>query len=299
MRCGHFQPHFLIIPCEYFRQSNQFFPILAYMRSVKEYLEYRTYLKDYYLNQKEVHPFYSLRYLGSKVSVDPSHLLKIFQRQRHIGNALIDNFIEHCQLSGSDAEYFSNLVKFNKAKTDRDCKMYYERLLSLRGAGAHKIEKAQYEFYTKWYYTAVLTLLDCYRFDGDYEALASKLSPPITPAQARKSIQLLKNLNLIRHNENGAWELTHKIITTGEHFRSIAVKTFQEETMQLAIKSLHDQPSERRNISTVTITISEKKRAQMNEIIAQFRESLLKIARDETEADSVYQLNVQFFPLTK
>jgi uncharacterized protein (TIGR02147 family) len=69
--------------------------------------------------------------------------------------------------------------------------------------------------------------------------------------------------------------------------------------MQLAINSLHEQSVEKRNISTVTMTISEKKLAQMNEIIAQFRENLLKIARDETEADSVYQLNVQFFPLTK
>jgi uncharacterized protein (TIGR02147 family) len=269
------------------------------MRSVKDYLEYRTYLKDYYLHQKQTHPFYSLRYLGSKVSVDPSHLLKIFQLQRHIGDALIDNFIEHCQLSGSDADYFSNLVKFNKAKSDSDCKIFYERLLSLRGAGAHKLEKAQYEFYTKWYYTAILTLLDYYQFYGDYEELASRLSPPITPAQARKSIQLLKNLNLIGQNEEGKWELTHKIITTGDHFRSIAVKTFQEETLQLAIGSLHDQPSERRNISTVTVTLSEKKLTQINEIIAQFRESILKIARDETESDAVYQLNIQFFPLTK
>lgn len=269
------------------------------MRSVKEYLEYRTYLKDFYTLKKEENSFYSLRYMGGKVSVDPSHLLKIFQGQRHIGNKLIDTFIQHCGLSGSDAEYFTNLVKFNKAKTDSDCKIYYERLLSLRGTTAHKLEKQQYEFYSKWYYSAILTMLDYYHFSGDYDQLASKLSPPITSSQARKAIQLLKNLDLIRQNSNGIWELTHKILTTGDHFRSIAVKTFQDETLQLAIKSLHEQPAEKRNISTITMTISEKKLDLMNEVITQFRESLLKIAHDETEADSVYQLNIQFFPLTK
>lgn len=269
------------------------------MRSVKEYLEYRSYLKDFYHYKKQEHSFYSLRYMGGKVSVDPSHLLKIFQLQRHIGNGLIGTFIQHCELKGSDAEYFTNLVKFNKAKSDSDCKIYYERLLSLRGAGAHQLEKRQYEFYSKWYYSAILTMLDFYRFSDDYEDLASRLSPSITPAQARKAILLLKKLDLISQNQDGIWELTHKIVTTGEHFRAIAVKAFQEATIKLAIDSLHEQPAEKRNISTVTMTISEKKLAQMNEIIAQFRENLLKIARDETEADSVYQLNVQFFPLTK
>ncbi|NLL12598.1 MAG: TIGR02147 family protein [Fibrobacter sp.] len=269
------------------------------MKPIKEYLEYREFLKDFYLLKKQENPVFSLRYMGSRVSVDPSHLLKIFQLQRHIGTRLIDSFIAHCGLSGTDAEYFSNLVRFNKAKTESDKKTYYERLIALKGVNAQALNKDQYEFYTKWYYSAILTLLDFYPFRGDYAALAEKLSPPITEAKARKSIRLLSDLGLIRKNENGIWELTHQIITTGEKYRSDAVKAFQESTMQLAVQSLYRHPAEKRNISTVTVTIAEKKLDQINQIIAQFRESLLKVARDETEPDKVYQLNIQFFPLTK
>jgi hypothetical protein len=147
------------------------------MESVKNYWEYRDYLRDFYAERKNENQWYSLRYMGGKVSVDPSHLVKIFQRERHIGNALIDVFIDHCRLSGSDADYFANLVRFNKAKSDRDCRMYYERLLALKGPGARTLEKSQYEFYTKWYHSAILTLLDFYPFSGDYAALAAKVSP--------------------------------------------------------------------------------------------------------------------------
>lgn len=276
-----------------------FYSILARMKPVKEYLEYRLFLRDFYMEKKKENSFYSLRYMGSKISVDPSHLVKIFQLQRHIGNAIIETFIAHCGLVGSDADFFANLVRFNKSKTDRDSKLYYERLLSLKGVNARSLEKSQYEFYTKWYYSAILTLLDYYPFGDDYDALADKLSPPITPAKAKKSIQLLKNLGLIRKNSADRWELTHNIITTGDHCRSIAVKTFQEATMQLAIESLHRHPPELRNISTVTVTIAEKNLDRINETITQFRENLLTIARDETEPDKVYQLNIQFFPLTK
>jgi len=227
------------------------------MESVKTYWEYRDYLKDYYSERKKENNWFSLRYMGGKVSVDPSHLVKIFQLKRHIGNSLIDAFIKFCNLDDSDAEYFANLVRFNKAKSDRDIKMYYERLLALKGTGARTLEKSKYEYYTKWYHTAILMLLDFYDFAGDYAALANKLSPPITEAKARKSIALLQKLGLIKKMTRGGYCLTHKIITTGDHGRSIAVKAFQEETMRLASESLHRHPPEKRNISTVTVTISE------------------------------------------
>jgi uncharacterized protein (TIGR02147 family) len=269
------------------------------MESVKNYWEYRDYLKDFYCQKKKETPWFSLRYLGGRVSVDPSHLVKIFQRRRHIGNSSIDVFIKECNLTGADAEYFANLVRFNKAKSDRDCKMFYERLLALKGSGARTLEKSQYEFYTKWYHSAILMLLDFYPFSDDYAALAAKVSPPITEGKAKKSIALLKRLGLIRKTPHGTYCLTHKIITTGDHGRSIAVKTFQEETMRMAAEALHRHPPEKRNISTVTITISEQNLDRINEVISQFRETLLRMARDEKSPDKVYQLNIQLFPLTK
>ena len=269
------------------------------MKPVKEYFEYRDFLRDFYTEKKAESPTFSLRYMGRKVSVDPSHLVKIFQRERHIGDSLIDSFIAYCGLSGSNAEYFATLVRFNKAKSDRDSRMYFEKLLSLKGSGAHSLEKNQYKYYTKWYHSAVLTLLDFYPFSGNYADLGARLSPPITEAQARKSVMLLAKLGLIRRTDEGTWQLTHNIITTGDHCRSIAVTAFQEATMELAIEALHRYPPERRNISTVTITIAEKNLDRLNEVIAQFRETLLKLANDEAHPDKVYQLNVQFFPLTK
>lgn len=269
------------------------------MKSIKNYFEYRDYLQDFYLEKKKESRYFSLRYMGSKVGVDPSHLVKIFQHKRHIGNALIDVFIEFCSLKGSDAEYFTNLVRFNKAKTDREGKIYYEKLLALKGSNAYSLEKSQYEFYTRWYYSAILTLLDFYSVKDNYEELAAKISPPITQAKAKKAVELLERLGLIRRNENGEWEVTHKIITSGEHCGSIAVKSFQEATMKLGIEALHRYPPEKRNISTVTITVSEKNLPKINSLISQFRESMLQLAAEETQPDFVYQLNIQFFPLTR
>lgn len=168
------------------------------MKSIKEYLEYRDFLRDFYEENKNQKPYFSFRYMENKVSIDASHLVKIFQKQRHIGKNSIEKFINFCDLTGTDAEYFAALVHFNKAKSDRDSKFYYEKLLALRGVKTHSLEESQYEFYTKWYYTAILTLLDFYSFSGDYKSLAARLSPPVTETEAKKAIALLKKLGLIK-----------------------------------------------------------------------------------------------------
>lgn len=268
------------------------------MRSVIEYMEYRDFLKDFYETNKSRKPYFSFRYMESKVSIDASHLVKILQKQRHIGNDSIETFIKFCGLKRKEAEYFAALVQFNKAKTDRDSKFYYDKLLLLKGVQTCALNKNQYEFYTKWYYSAILTLLDFYSFSGDYKSLAAKLSPAISETTAKKSISLLKKLDLIRENGDGTFYLTHNLITTGKDCASKAVKTFQRETMHLASESLDRHPREKRNISTVTLTISEENMDEINELVTAFRETLLKFADNEKKPDKVYQLNIQLFPLT-
>jgi uncharacterized protein (TIGR02147 family) len=262
-------------------------------------MEYRDFLKDYYEEKKQNNPYFSLRYMGGKVAIDASHLVKIFQKLRHIGNKSIETIISFCGLTDNDAEYFASLVRFNKSKSDRDTKNFYERLLSLKGIRSFSLEKGQYEYYTKWYYSAILTLLDFYKFRGDYKALAATLSPPISVREAKKAVVLLEKLGLIVKNPQGSYNLTNKIVTTGEHCTSIAVKTYQEETMRLAAESLYRHPREKRNISTVTITIAESDLDEINEIVKGFRATLLKFAHDKQNPDKVYQLNVQLFPLTQ
>lgn len=78
-------------------------------------------------------PIFSFRYMENKVSIDASHLVKIFQKQRHIGKNSIEKFINFCDLTGTDAEYFAALVHFNKAKSDRTASFIMKNYLPYEG----------------------------------------------------------------------------------------------------------------------------------------------------------------------
>lgn len=266
---------------------------------MNEYLDYRDFLRDFYLEKKSGNPFFSYRYIAKKLSVDASHVVKILQKQRHISGKLIETIIDLCELKGKAAEYFVSLVHFNKAKTDRECRQHYERLLVLKGINAYMLEKSQYEFFQQWYYSAILTLLDFYPFRSDYKALAAKLSPPITEGRARKAVGLLRKLKLIRKRKDGIFGLTNNIITTGEQWRSLAITSFQEETMRLGLESLHRHPKPERNISTLTLTLSKKDLEEADEILKESRAALLKLAEKQKNPERVYQLNIQLFPLSE
>jgi uncharacterized protein (TIGR02147 family) len=269
------------------------------MKPITEYLDYRTFLKDFYEAKRAESPIYSYRYMGHHLNIDASHLVKILQGHRHIGEKSINDFISYLRLADRDAEYFEALVRFNKAKSDREIKRQYERLISIRGVNPHVLGSDQYEFYQKWYYSAILMLLDYYAFSGNYQELANKLSPPVSVKEAKNAIAILKRLDLIRELPEAKYELTHKLVTTGDKCRPVAAKDFQRETMQLAIDSLERHPKDLRNISTITLTINKSDLPEIDSIIKEFRATLLKYAEQNEKPDSVYQLNIQLFPLTQ
>lgn len=265
---------------------------------VFDYLDYRAFLKAHYDRQKEANAAYSYRYIGQKVGLDAGYVVKVFQGKYHIAEKSITPFIKLCKLGGRQAEYFHTLVHFGKAKSGKQAKLLFERLLALKSVDSRRVEEYQYEFYRKWYYTAVRSLIGYYEFKGDFKALAEKLSPAITVSEAKSAITLLEKLEFIRKDGDGTYRLTDTLITTGDAWRSIAVKSFQEETLRMAAESLHRHDKEVRDISTATVAVAFADLEAIKARIKEFRESILKLAAKSADVDCVYQFNVQWFPLT-
>jgi uncharacterized protein (TIGR02147 family) len=269
------------------------------MKSVFEYLDYRDFLKDFYEEKKSQHSFFSYRLFGAKIGIDPSYLAKVIIKNRNISNDAIDAIAVFCGLKQREADYFETLVHFVKAKSLKESKLLFEKLLSLKNASAKPLLENQYAFYQKWYHSALRSLLEFYDFNGDYKALALQLSPPISAKEAKESIQLLEKLNLIKKDMNGRYRMTEVAITTGSQWNSLAIATFQEETIRLSMGSIALHPKKHRDISTVTMNINEENFEEIREKINEFRSSIIKFVHEQQSADRVVQLNIQLFPLSK
>ncbi len=269
------------------------------MKSVFEYLDYRAYLKDYYEERKSRQTFFSYKVFGKKVGLDGSYLAKVLIGARHIADDSVKTFIDACELTGKEAEYFEVLVLFAKSKSVQEEKLYFDRLLSLKNVGAQQLLANQFEYYKTWYHSAIRSILEYFDFRGDYAELADGLSPQVTPKEAEESIALLTQLGLIKQDAEGRYRVTNANITTGAQWRSMAIESFQEETLRLSRESIKRHPKHVRDFSTVTMTINAKDYLELRAKIKEFRGAVINYVNRSTDADRTYQMNIQLFPLSR
>jgi uncharacterized protein (TIGR02147 family) len=269
------------------------------MRSLFEYLDYQKYLEDYIAYRKTEKDWYSYRFFAQNIGIDHGNFIKILQGKRHASKSTVDEIIRFLKFNPREAEYFRTLVEFNKSRREADTRRSFERLQLLLNFEMKEIEPKHYAFYQKWYHTAIYNLLDHYDYRGDFRALAAKLDPPISPKQAQESLQLLTQLELIEVNADGVARQTEKAITTGNQWKDLSVQMFQESTLNLALLSLRNHPKERRDFSTLTMSIGPDDLAKIKEATRAFRKSVIKIVQESPVSESVYQLNIQIFPMTR
>jgi uncharacterized protein (TIGR02147 family) len=270
------------------------------VKEIYAYYNYQKYLNDFYHEKKSKDSYFSFRYISKRVGIDHSLLVKIFQGKRHIGEKSIPAFAKLLGLSPRKTEYFGLLVLYAKAKTSREIKHYFERLLAFSEVHAHKVESDKYEFYQKWYYTAIREILHIHPMIGDdFKLLATLVEPSITSAEAKRAVRLLLRLGFIRENDQGGYELTSRFITTGDDWKSIAIHSFQKESLALAGRALEEVRKDVRDISTITMSLDDKGFERVRDRVRAFQEEIVGIAASCDRVNKVYQVNLQIFPLSK
>lgn len=269
------------------------------MLNIFEYLSYSSYMKDYYEARKRQNSFYSYRYMGKLLGMDPGFLVKVTQGKVSLPERAIAAVAKLCKLGETEAKYFEALVHYGRAKTPAEIKTHFEKLISLRGLESRPLEISQYVYYQKWHHSAIRSLLTFYDFRGDFAALAARIHPTITAADAEESVRLLEELGILVRNKDGRYEVVGPPLTTGEKWRGAAVREFQLESLRLAQKSLVDDPKEIRDISTVTVAVRFSDLEEIRSRIRELRQSIMHMMNDSGDPDCVYQINFQVIPLTQ
>jgi len=269
---------------------------------VYDFLDYRAFLKETVQWKRERNKGVSLRQVASRIGVDHSLLTKVLQSSRHISPGAVPGLLEWLKLDEPRGLYFEELVAYSRARSDEAVRRHYERLLELKPLERRRLEAAHYDYFQKWYHPAVRSLLDWYEFFGeDWSALGAMLLPPISGAEAKSSVELLEKLGLLERDPAGRFRPSSAHLSTGERWHSAAVRTFQRESIRLSEGAVERIPKDRRDISTITVALSTECLEEIREVLREARAKVVKIAdrRAAEESDAVYQLNLQWFPVTR
>ena len=267
------------------------------MNPIFEYTDYREWIRDAFDDFKQRKTVISWRYMAMKLGADPGNLLRVSQGKIHLTLSLVKPMAEFFELNEKETAYWTELVCFGRAKTDAEALNHYEKMQVLKGIPLKRLAKKELEFYRHWYCNSIRSIIGICKFKDDYEGLAESCTPPISVDEAKSAVKLLYDLNMISRDRDGYWKVNDTFVSTGGNWRSEAVRTFQKETIRLAGESLERHNPPQRDISTVTMTFNMDDIALIREKIKEFRSELLRMSQEGSGDDTVFQLNVQLFPI--
>jgi uncharacterized protein (TIGR02147 family) len=271
------------------------------MNPIYEYIDYRKYLKDFYEESKTQKRYFSYRFFAQRAGLKSPILLKmVIDGKRNLSRKTIGKFIAGMNLKEKEAVYFCNLVLFNQAKSSMEKQEHYRVLRSLsKMVPQHIIEDDGFEYFDKWYFSAIREGMCQYRYNDNWKLVAMSVNPPITPEEAREAVEWLLEKRLLKKKKNGTYEQVHKAISTRSEVKSLVVRNFNRKMLQIAERSLDAVPVKRRYATGLTVGLSREAYDIIVAEIEAFRDRIVRIVNSLEQNDRVYQVGIQLFPLMR
>ncbi|MES2769069.1 MAG: TIGR02147 family protein [Bdellovibrionota bacterium] len=238
----------------------------------EQQLEFRVWLQDEFSRRCRTNSSYSLRAFAKHLEFDSSTLSQILAGKRKISDKVIQ------KISTKIGRPPTGLTSEN------DSSKYM--LLSMDA----------FTVISDWYHYAIMDLTLVKKFKNDPSWIAQQLQ--ISSLEAKLAVERLLRLGMLVQ-KNGKLKLS-KITNTNyiEGQTSSAHKEYQRQVITKALHAVDNCPQEKKDITSMTIAANSKKIIEAKEKIKKFRRELCKFLEDG-EKDSVYQLGVQLYPLTK
>ncbi|MGE0528820.1 MAG: DUF4423 domain-containing protein, partial [Bdellovibrionales bacterium] len=237
------------------------------------------------------------RQLGLKST---SSITKIVNGQRDPGRTIVDKLVRHFRFSKRHESYFRDLVHLHKLRHNpRVAVALMERMAKQHPDGnVRLLDDKTFSLISTWYSLAVREMIRMRAFKGNARKIAEALHFDVTWREVKRMIDLLLELGLLIRDTQGALQVSEGRITTTSDITSEAIKRYHEQMLSHAAHALRAFAVEEREFTGSTLIISAKNLPQAKELIRDFRARFAALL-EETSGDQVYQIQIQFFPLSK
>ncbi|MBF0430999.1 MAG: TIGR02147 family protein [Fibrobacteria bacterium] len=267
--------------------------------SVYNYTDYRKYLADYFEHNKRRGRLVIMQDVCDDVKIiSVGHLSSVMHGKANMSKDLTAAFAKYCRLKKKESEYFKTMVFFNQTKSHSKKKKYFEELVSFRMSCVYKVCAHMYQYYDKWYHSAIRALCEFMDIRDNHNEVALMLIPSIREHEAKNSINLLAELELVEADENGFYRPIDKYIDTGGHATSTSINNYLAAMMDKAKESLDRFPGDEKKLSWITLGLDEAGYEEFLQEVRNFRYRVGELVQRH-KANRVYQVNMQIFPLSK
>lgn len=270
--------------------------------SVFKYIDYRQYLKSWYLWMKGVRIGFSYRTFSKWVGLkSPNQLQLIIQGKRNLTEHYRKKYMDVLKMNSRERRYFLVLIRFNQALGEKEKAEAYQEIQSFWKKAGHAINEGQYDYLSKWYYPVLREWAPSENFKVNPAWISAKLYKQASPSQVRKALDDILLWGLLKR-EGGKFTQTESHITSGEAPAYLAAFQYHLQMLQQAKRALERERPKSRDFSALTFLFPERELEGLKEKIAELRQELIGFIQEcqkNKKGDRVFQFNLLLFPLTR
>lgn len=266
---------------------------------ILRYSDGRAYLQDWWDWKKVASPRTSFRSFASRASSSASLLKDVLEGRRRLTTESAQKFGKAMGLGERDRKYLVALATFSRARSAETRADAFSELSRLRRQAFVKVlDPRQYAAWSSWHHMAIRELVGLPAFREDPSWIASHLVPEIKPREAEKALSDLCQLGLLRRDDRGRLEASDPAISSEYEVPSMVIRHFNQQMIQLGLTAPDRLAPETREISGLTLGLSQECYDQVKERIRTFKQEIMEfVLADRNPAALVAQFNVQLFPL--
>ena len=278
--------------------------------SLSKYMQFRKYLQDFYnykrMKDKEPLRRYSYGTFSAAAGIkSPSYLKLIIEGKRNLSPSMINKFAKALQLNKEDTNEFAALVNYGQAKDPFERNKALKNLTELR---IHRqLEKGEihsqtWDQYSNWVAWILYNMVDQEDVEFTPLSLHRHLRGGATLDMVQKAYDiLLASGKLAKDESTGQVTKNGILVNRPENIPVEMVRKLQSELIYLALESLFRDEAVNREFGAVTFALTKKEFEEIKFELRKLKKRFFKevaINRNSSKGQQVYQLNIQFFPVT-
>jgi uncharacterized protein (TIGR02147 family) len=268
---------------------------------VNQFTDYRAFLLAHIQDKRKSQPQWTFgvwtKTLGLK---DTSSITKIIQGQRHPGQEITKKFIKYFNFSEREAQYFNDLVTFQKIKDDPRLSVLLLEKMGKQNPDltTRVLDEKTFLLISNWYCLAIREMIRLNEFFEDANWISKNFLFKVTPKEAERALKLLVEVGLFSRSPNGQLTIQTGSYSTQNDFAAEATKRFHEASLENAKLAVRNIDVNEREFVSTTFAMKQKNIPEAKQLIRDFKVKFEELL-EEDGADEVYQLQIQFYPLTK
>jgi uncharacterized protein (TIGR02147 family) len=269
--------------------------------NIYQYYSAQKYVADLFAAKKAKNSAFSVRAWAQRMGLK-SHttLHAVIKGEKRTPLSFYVALSKDLDLTPEESHYLLVMINIENSKDQYSRLMLLDKLETLKKYRNFKMEEfADFSLLSDPFWGLLIEMTERRDFQNDPAWIAAESRIPKSPTEIKSVIESLLSKGILILKE-GRLQKSQKHITNVHDLANVGSRKYHRNSALLAATQVELQPVETREFNGYALNIRERDLTKIKKSMRNYlKEFILEFEAQPGEGDETYQLNTQFFSLTR